>query len=44
MVVFAHFGHVLIDLPVFLGPVVVLSGWLLFTARRGRRSSGQRRE
>jgi hypothetical protein len=36
-VVFAHFGHVLIDLPVFLGPVFVLTAWLLISARRDRR-------
>lgn len=33
----AHFGHVLIDLPIFCGPVAVLVGWLLLTARRDRR-------
>jgi hypothetical protein len=36
-VVFAHVGHVLIDLPVFLGPVIVLTAWLLIAARRDRR-------
>lgn len=30
-------GHVLLDLPVFMGPVVVLVGWLLFVTRRERR-------
>jgi hypothetical protein len=34
---FAHIGHLLVDLPVFMGPVIVLVGWLLITARRGRR-------
>jgi hypothetical protein len=30
-------GHVLIDLPIFMGPVVVLSGWLLVVSRRARK-------
>jgi hypothetical protein len=30
-------GHVLLDLPVFMGPVVLLVGWLLFVTRRDRR-------
>jgi hypothetical protein len=30
-------GHVLIDLPIFMGPVVILLGWLLFVTRRERR-------
>jgi hypothetical protein len=30
-------GHVLIDLPIFMGPVVVLSGWLALMSRRARR-------
>lgn len=30
-------GHLLIDLPIFMGPVLVLVGWLLVMARRGRR-------
>ncbi len=29
-------GHLLIDLPLFFGPVVVLVGWLWLTTRRGR--------
>jgi hypothetical protein len=33
----AHFGHVLIDLPIFFGPVLVLSAWILFMTRRDRR-------
>ena len=36
-IVFAHFGHVLIDLPVFLGPVLVLTAWLLIVSHRDRR-------
>jgi hypothetical protein len=34
---FAHFGHVLIDLPIFGGPVLVMAGWILVTVRRDRR-------
>jgi hypothetical protein len=30
-------GHVLLDLPVFMGPVVLLVGWLLYVTRRDRR-------
>jgi hypothetical protein len=30
-------GHVLIDLPIFMGPVVVLTGWLLIVTRRARK-------
>ena len=37
MLVFAHFGHVLIDAPLFLGPVVMLAGALWFTTRREHR-------
>jgi len=37
MLVFAHFGHALIDAPLFLGPVVMLAGALWFTTRRERR-------
>jgi hypothetical protein len=34
----AHFGHVLIDLPIFFGPVLVLSVWILFMTRKDRRN------
>ena len=44
VVPFAHLGHVLIDLPVFLGPVLVVSGWLVMSARRGRRNADRSRE
>jgi hypothetical protein len=44
VVPFAHLGHLLIDLPVFLGPILGLCGWLFLTARRGRRNAGHRRE
>lgn len=37
MSVLACSGHLLIDLPIFMGPVVVLVGWLLVVSRRGRR-------
>jgi hypothetical protein len=30
-------GHVLVDLPIFMGPVVVLAGWLLMMTHRARR-------
>jgi hypothetical protein len=33
----AHFGHVLVDLPIFFGPVLVLTVWLMIASRRGRR-------
>jgi hypothetical protein len=41
----AHFGHVLVDLPIFFGPVAVLSLWLLVVSRRdrGRRKRERRR-
>ena len=32
-------GHLLVDLPVFMGPVLVLGGWLLFMTRRGADAS-----
>ncbi len=37
MISFAHIGHLLVDLPVFMGPVIILVGWLVLTTRRGRR-------
>lgn len=39
---FAHFGHVLVDLPIFFGPVAVLSLWILVVSRRDRRRSRRR--
>jgi hypothetical protein len=39
IVPFAHFGHVLVDLPIFFGPVAVLSLWILVVSRRDRRRS-----
>jgi hypothetical protein len=35
----AHFGHVLVDLPIFFGPVAVLSVWILVISRRDRSRS-----
>ena len=37
IVVFAHAGHLLFDLPVFLGPFLMLTAWLIVTTRRERR-------
>ena len=36
----AHLGHVLIDLPIFMGPVAALVTWLLIVTRRDRRRDG----
>jgi hypothetical protein len=33
----AHMGHVLVDLPIFFGPVLVLSLWIFWQIRRDRR-------
>ena len=41
MLVFAHFGHVLIDAPLFLGPVAILAAALWITTRRERRRSSK---
>ncbi|HEY7830261.1 MAG TPA: hypothetical protein VIC06_06820 [Solirubrobacteraceae bacterium] len=38
MSVLACSGHLLIDLPIFMGPLVLLVGWLLMMTRRARRS------
>jgi hypothetical protein len=37
--VFAHAGHVLIDLPIYLGPVVALIVWLKLAGWRERRAA-----
>lgn len=34
----AHMGHVLIDLPIFFGPVLVISLWILYVTRKDRRN------
>ena len=39
LVPLAHFGHVLVDLPIFFGPVAVLSIWILVISRRDRSRS-----
>ena len=33
----AHLGDILVDLPIFAGPVLVLGGWLVWTSLRSRR-------
>ena len=33
----AHMGHVLVYLPIFFGPVLVLTLWIVLTARRDKR-------
>jgi hypothetical protein len=38
----AHAGHVLIDLPIFLGPVVAVGAWIAVQMRRDRRREGGR--
>jgi hypothetical protein len=35
MLPLAHAGHLLLDLPIFLGPVVALGLWLVVARRRG---------
>jgi hypothetical protein len=37
--IFAHAGHILIDAPLFLAPVLLLGGALWISARRERRRS-----
>jgi len=39
----AHFGHVLVDLPIFFGPVFGLTMWILYVTRRDRRREKRRR-
>jgi hypothetical protein len=34
----AHFGHVLISLPVFMGPVLAVLIWIAIERRRDRHS------
>jgi hypothetical protein len=43
MTVFAHAGHILIDLPLYGGPVFLLLGAFAFSTLRARRS-GERRD
>jgi hypothetical protein len=42
IVPFAHFGHVLVDLPIFFGPVLVLTLWILAVGRKDRRRAKER--
>ena len=42
MIVFAHAGHILIDLPLFGGPVIFLAAALVWSTRRERRRQGSR--
>jgi hypothetical protein len=39
--IYAHFGHVLIDLPLFMGPVILLALALVLHARWVRRHEEQ---
>jgi hypothetical protein len=39
MFVLAHAGHLLIDIPLFLGPVAILAAALMVSTRRERRRS-----
>lgn len=41
IVVFAHAGHVLIDLPIFMGPVLAIGAWLMIASWRDRRSAAR---
>jgi hypothetical protein len=42
MTVVAHAGHLLVDIPLFMGPVVVLVVALVWSARRERRRERER--
>ena len=42
MFVLAHAGHLLIDIPLFLGPVIVLVLALVLSTRRERRRERDR--
>ena len=37
MITLAHAGHLLIDIPLFGGPVFILAGALIWSSRRERR-------
>jgi hypothetical protein len=39
LIVFAHTGHVLIDLPIYLGPVIIIAAWLKISSWREKRSA-----
>jgi hypothetical protein len=38
--VLAHMGHVLIDAPLFLGPVFIMAGALWYSTWRNKRAGG----
>jgi hypothetical protein len=38
MMPLAHLGHVLIDAPIFVGPVLVLAGWVWWSGHREKAS------
>jgi hypothetical protein len=40
MLQLAHAGHILIDAPLFLAPMLLLGGALFVSARRQRREDG----
>ena len=40
MPLFAHAGHILIDAPLFLAPMLILGGALWVSARRQRHHDG----
>jgi hypothetical protein len=39
MIPLAHAEDLVVDLPLFAGPVAILAGWLVFNRVRGRRSA-----
>jgi hypothetical protein len=41
MSILACSGHLLIDLPIFMGPVLLLVGWLLVMTRKARRQEAE---
>jgi hypothetical protein len=42
--VLAHAGHALVDLPVFLGPVLVIIAWLKVANLRDKRRAAKKAE
>jgi hypothetical protein len=43
MIPLAHAGHLLIDIPLFGGPVFILAGALIWSSRRERRREARHR-
>jgi hypothetical protein len=39
----AHAEDLVVDLPLFAGPVAILAGWLVLNRLRGRRTAGTER-